>query len=53
MQATLHVSCGQCELHIGSVRVDTADMPEELQLKVNAVILKHRDLCRYGKVMVN
>jgi len=47
MQAKLIVKCGQCEKHVGDIQVDTADMPEQLQAKVNAVILRHRDSCQY------
>ena len=47
MQAILNIKCGQCEKLIGVVKVDTADMPEELQAKVNKVILAHRQDCRY------
>lgn len=49
MQAQLTVYCEQCGEYIGSVKVDTADMPEELQAKVNAVILGHRGCCPYYK----
>lgn len=47
MQAKLSVKCGQCEKHLGDVQADTADMPEQLQEKVNQVILAHRKDCRY------
>jgi len=47
MQAILQVKCGQCDKPIGIVRMDTADMPEQLQEKVNKVILAHRQECRY------
>jgi len=47
MQAKLIVKCGQCEKHLGEVSVDTADMPETLQEKVNKVILAHRADCTY------
>ncbi len=47
MQARLIVKCEQCERNLGEVRVDTADMPNELQAKVNKVILSHRGDCRY------
>ena len=48
MQAELNVKCGQCGQHLGVVAVDTADMPEELQAKINKVILAHRGDCRYS-----
>jgi len=47
MQAELNVKCSQCEKQLGKVKVDTADMPEILQEKVNKVILVHRQECRY------
>lgn len=47
MQAILQVKCGQCNKSIGKVRVDTADMPEEIRDKVFNVILAHRADCRY------
>ena len=47
MQANLIIRCGQCEKYLGDVSVDTADMPEQLQAKVNKVILGHRKHCRY------
>jgi hypothetical protein len=49
MQAKLIVKCGQCEKHLGEIPVDTADMPEQLQERVNKVILAHRQECRYYK----
>jgi len=49
MQAKLSVKCGQCEKHLGEIPVDTADMPEQLQERVNKVILAHRQECRYYK----
>ena len=47
MKAELVIKCDQCGQRIGAVKVDTADMPEELQARVNAVILAHRKDCRY------
>lgn len=47
MQAQLRVYCKQDGEYIGEVNVDTADMPEQLQAKVNEVILAHRKHCRY------
>lgn len=49
MQAKLKVYCEQDGKHLGDVAVDTADMPEQLQEKVNKVILKHRQDCKYYK----
>lgn len=47
MQATLVVKCEQCEKNLGQVRVDTADMPDQLQAKVNKIILNHRSECKF------
>lgn len=47
MQAQLTIKCSQCGKQLGEVVVDTASMPEQLQAKVNAVILRHRSECRY------
>lgn len=47
MQAELSVKCGQCGKSLGVVKADTADMPEELQARVNAVVLAHRKDCTY------
>jgi hypothetical protein len=47
MQAQLSIECYQCLRHLGMVKVDTADMPEDLQHKINRVILRHRQDCRY------
>lgn len=47
MQAKLQIYCNQCLSRLGAVDVDTADMPEELQGKVNKVILAHRQDCFY------
>ncbi len=45
MQANLIIKCGGCEKKLGEVRMDTADMPDELQEKINRVILSHRQEC--------
>ena len=50
MQAVLMIFCRQCGAVIGSVNIDTADMPGELQKKVNRVILAHRQDCKYYRV---
>lgn len=47
MQAKLTIRCEGCDRFLGEVRVDTADLPEQLQEKVNRVILSHRQACRY------
>lgn len=47
MKAVVHVYCDQDLKYLGEVTVDTADMPDDLQRKVNRVILLHRPDCRY------
>ncbi len=47
MKAELVVKCDGCGKQIGSIKMDTADMPEELQARVNAVVLMHRKDCTY------
>jgi len=47
MQAQLIINCVQCRRHLGDTFIDTADMPETLQAKINSVILAHRKGCRY------
>lgn len=47
MKALMEIFCDQCGENMGEVQVDTADMPEKLQEKVNRVILAHREECEY------
>jgi peptide methionine sulfoxide reductase MsrB len=47
MQARVSIQCAACGQRLGRCLVDTADMPEELQQKVNSVILAHRQECPY------
>ncbi|MBA7584496.1 hypothetical protein ES708_26451 [subsurface metagenome] len=47
MQARLIIECNQCDKHLGEIPVDTADMPETLQERINKVILAHRPDCPY------
>ncbi|MBN1190426.1 MAG: hypothetical protein JXA46_11785 [Dehalococcoidales bacterium] len=47
MKAQLKIKCLGCMKDIGAIRMDTADMPNDLQNRVNAVILKHRCDCKY------
>ena len=47
MKAELVVKCDGCGKRIGSVKMDTADMPEDLQAMVNDVVLTHREDCTY------
>jgi hypothetical protein len=49
MQAQLDIKCRQCLKKITVIFVDTADMPDELQQKVNSAILAHRQYCGYYK----
>ena len=49
MQAELTVKCQGCHKVIGKVLMDTADMPSELQSKINKIILAHRENCPYYK----
>jgi hypothetical protein len=53
VKAYLVIKCYQCGEGLGAVEVDTADLPEELQAKVNKLILSHRKHCRYyGRLLV-
>ena len=47
MQAQLMVKCRGCSKKLGFVLIETADAPGDLQQKINAVVLKHRDECPY------
>lgn len=47
VKANLTVRCHACEAFLGDVLVDTADLPEDVQSKLNKVILAHREDCRY------
>lgn len=47
MQAKVGIRCKGCGKYLGDVNIDTADMPDELQAKVNGVILDHREDCKY------
>lgn len=47
------VYCDGCGRYLGKVHIDTADMADEIQAKVNKVILDHRKFCKfYGENMV-
>ena len=46
MQAELSIKCA-CGKKLGKVKIDTANMPDELQARVNKVILEHRKDCKY------
>jgi len=47
MQARLAIYCEGCGKFLGKVGIDTADMPERLQEKINGVVLEHRKDCKY------
>jgi len=47
MKAIVKVECYQCGKKLGKATVDTADMPEQLQDKINTLILAHRKECKY------
>ncbi len=49
MQATIEIKCYQCLKWLGSLDIDTANMPDELQEKINRIILSHRQDCFYYK----
>ena len=49
MKAVLSIRCNACDKVLGQVLVDTADLPCDLQAKINKVILRHRSECEsYG-----
>ncbi len=50
MKAKLSIYCDGCEKHLGQITVDTADLPEQLQEKLNKQILIHRKDCRVYRV---
>ncbi|MDD5513413.1 MAG: hypothetical protein PHD09_06570 [Candidatus Omnitrophica bacterium] len=47
MKAQLKIKCLGCLKDVGAIKMDTADMPEDLQQRVNHVILNHRKDCKY------
>ena len=47
MKANVVIFCEQCGADLGDIPVDTADQGEELQERVNSVILGHRETCPY------
>ncbi len=47
MQANIMIHCEGCGAFLGRLRIDTADMPDELQQKINGRILEHRPMCTY------
>jgi len=47
MKANAIIVCEQCGADLGDLPVDTADQGEELQSRVNALILGHRGQCPY------
>lgn len=46
MQTWIIVKC-ICGEHLGETIVDTADEPEDVQLRLNTIILAHRQECKY------
>ena len=47
MQAQLKIKCLGCLKDVGAIKIDTADIPEKLQAKINKIILEHRKDCKY------
>jgi hypothetical protein len=47
MLAKLKIDCYECKRHLGGLIIDTAFMPDELQKRINHIILNHRDNCKY------
>ena len=47
MQAIIIIRCEQCERRLGQIRIDTADMADQVQNKINKIILAHRRDCQY------
>ena len=47
MQATIRINCEGCGRYLNQLKIDTADMPDDLQKRINEVILKHRKECPF------
>lgn len=50
MKAAIIIYCEACDKRLNPLKdtiIDTADMPEDLQQKINSHILNHRPYCRY------
>lgn len=47
MKAIVEVRCYMCGKKLGKATADTADLPEQIQDKLNALILAHRKDCKY------
>jgi hypothetical protein len=47
MRANLTVTCRQCDSKIGDVVMLTNDFPDQLQEKINKIMLAHRQDCLY------
>ena len=45
MQANVIIECDGCGKHIGIVHINTADVPDVLQYRINKPILAHRQQC--------
>lgn len=52
MQALIVIRCGECYMELGRVHIDTADMPDQLQQKINEKILAHREDCIYHRCWI-
>lgn len=50
MQAQLKIKCLGCLKDVGAIKMDTADMPEVLQNRIKAIVLKHRKDRKYYRV---
>jgi hypothetical protein len=49
MQFSMNVRCLGCNRQVGRVLADTANRPDELQAKINKLVLAHRPDCPYYK----
>ena len=47
MKAVLKINCDACGRYLGETTVDTATMADELQQRINLIILRHRSECKY------
>ena len=47
MQAIVKIYCAQNNAYLGETTVDTADLPEVVQARLNKLILAHRSECPY------
>lgn len=47
MQGLIVIRCEVCRQKLGDLVVDTADLPDNLQERINKIILAHREGCYY------